>query len=268
MFTAKEYAMPQNLEEAYKLLTSKKTNYILGGCAWLRMGNRRMTTAIDLSLCDLDFIRETEHTIEIGAMTSYRTVEKSDILHRYFNGCISHCISSIVGTQFRNTVTVGGSVFGRYGFSDFLPTLLALDTTVVLYHKGEVALEDFMKMSYQDKDIIVKIIIQKNGAVERYQHFRNSDTDFPVLNLAVSKSDQGYKVVVGARAEKAVIAPKTSAFLSGADWSSTAEVIGQAQEILVSEIKFSGNMRASADYRRYLSQVLLKRAIEEVEACR
>ena len=25
MFTAKEYAMPQNLEEAYKLLTSKKT---------------------------------------------------------------------------------------------------------------------------------------------------------------------------------------------------------------------------------------------------
>ena len=100
MFTAKEYAMPQNLEEAYKLLTSKKTNYILGGCAWLRMGNRRMTTAIDLSLCDLDFIRETEHTIEIGAMTSYRTVEKSDILHRYFNGCISHCISSIVGTQF------------------------------------------------------------------------------------------------------------------------------------------------------------------------
>ena len=57
MFTAKEYAMPQNLEEAYKLLTSKKTNYILGGCAWLRMGNRRMTTAIYLSLCDLDFIR-------------------------------------------------------------------------------------------------------------------------------------------------------------------------------------------------------------------
>lgn len=267
MFTAKEYAMPENLEEAYKLLTSKKTNYILGGCAWLRMGNRRMTTAIDLSLCGLDFINETEDTIEIGAMTSYRTVEKSEILHNYFNGCVSKCISSIVGTQFRNTVTVGGSVFGRYGFSDFLPTLLALDTTVVLYHKGEVALEDFMKMSYQEKDIVVKVVIQKNGAVESYQHFRNSDTDFPVLNLALSKSTQGYKVVVGARAEKAVLAPKTSAFLSSADWSDRVAVIKEAQELLVSEVKFSGNMRASAEYRRYISQILLKRAIEEVEAC-
>lgn len=268
MFTAKEYAMPENLEDAYKILTSKKTNYILGGCAWLRMGNRRMTTAIDLSLCGLDFIRETQDAIEIGAMTSYRTIEKSNILKQYFNGCVSRCISSIVGTQFRNTVTVGGSVFGRYGFSDFLPTLLALDTTVVLYHKGEVSLEDFMKMSYQDKDIIVKIVIRKNDAIESYQHFRNSDTDFPVLNLALSWSNQGYKVVVGARAEKAMIAPKTSAFLSEADWSQKETVIKQAQEMLVKEVRFSGNMRASADYRRYLSQILLKRAIEEVQACR
>ena len=26
MFTAKEYAMPQNLDEAYKILTAKNTN--------------------------------------------------------------------------------------------------------------------------------------------------------------------------------------------------------------------------------------------------
>lgn len=267
MFTAKEYVIPKDLDEAYKLLMAKKTNYILGGCAWLRMGQRRMTTAIDLSACGLDFIREDEEKIEIGAMTSYRSVEKSEILQKYFNGCISDCISSIVGTQFRNTVTVGGSVWGRYGFSDFLPTLLALDTRVELYGAGVVPLEDFMKMSYRDKDIVIKVIIKKNGALESYQHFRNSDTDFPVLNLALSKSPDGCRVAVGARADRAVIAKETSDFLTSADWSDINLLTLKAQK-LIDEVHFTGNMRASAEYRRYLSKVLLQRAIEEVALCR
>ena len=59
-------------------------------------------------------------------MTSYRSVETCDILKKYFNGVIADSVSSIIGTQFRNTVTVGGSVYGRFGFSDFLTPLLAL----------------------------------------------------------------------------------------------------------------------------------------------
>lgn len=34
MFTAKDYAMPQSLEEAYEVLTARKTNHIVAGCAW------------------------------------------------------------------------------------------------------------------------------------------------------------------------------------------------------------------------------------------
>ena len=266
MFTAKEYAMPENLDEAYQILTAKKTNYILGGCAWLRLGSRRMNTAIDLSLCGLDFITETDTAIEIGAMTSYRSLETSPILAKYFNGYVGKCISSIVGTQFRNTVTVGGSVFGRYGFSDLLPVLLALDTGVVLYKAGEVPLSDFMNMPYTEKDIIIKIVIRKNDAKMSYQHFRNSSTDFPVLNLALSRSEQGCVLMVGARSGKAVIAKKTSEFLTGADWDDPNQLIAQAQTLL-DEVSFSGNMRASADYRRHLSKILLKRAILEVASC-
>lgn len=77
---------------------------------------------MNLTKCGLDYIREDDEQIEIGAMTSYRSVETCDILKKYFNGVIADSVSSIIGTQFRNTVTVGGSVYGRFWFFGFSDT--------------------------------------------------------------------------------------------------------------------------------------------------
>ena len=259
MFTIREYAMPETLDEAYTILKSRKGNQILGGCAWLRLGKKRINIAVDLTKCGLDYIREDDEQIEIGAMTSYRSVETCDILKKYFNGVIADSVSSIIGTQFRNTVTVGGSVYGRFGFSDFLTPLLALDTSVVLYKRGSISLETFMTMPYE-KEIIEKIVIKKDGRKSSYQMFRNSRGDFPI-------------VTVGARGPKAIRAEKTAAFLSDklSQKALKAEdveaVIQEAGEILVSEVTFTSNMRASAEYRRILGKVLLGKAVREVMAC-
>lgn len=264
MFTAKEYAMPQNLDEAYKILTAKNTNCILGGCAWLKMGQRRINTAVDLSDCGLDYIRETDDAIEIGAMTSYRSVETSSLLLENFSGVLSRCVAPIIGIQFRNTVTVGGSVYSRFGFSDFLTPLLALDATVVLYKAGAVALADFMKMPYK-KDIIEKIVIKKNGVKASYQMLRNAEADFPIVNLALSKTDGDIRVAVGARSGKAVLAAKTSSWLSENSAKLKDEaVVKKAQALLEEEVAFSTNMRASSEYRCAMAKVLLSRAILEV----
>lgn len=266
MFTAKDYAMPQTLDEAYKVLTARNTNHIVAGCAWLRMGNKRINTAVDLSEVGLDFIRDNGETIEIGAMTSYRSVETSSILKDNFQGILSKAVAPIIGVQFRNNVTVGGSVYARFGFSDFLTPLLALDTKVKLYKQGIVSLEEFMEMPYK-KDILEKIMIKKQAGKASYQMFRNAESDFPIVNLAVSCSDGTFKVAVGARPQRAVLAPETAAFLSTADFTNPQETINRAQEILVSEITFGKNMRASAQYREKIAKVLLKRAIKEVGAC-
>lgn len=266
MFNAKEYAMPQNLDEAYKILTAKNTNCILGGCAWLKMGAKRMNTAVDLTECNLDYIRETDDAIEIGAMTSYRSVETNPLLLDNFSGVLSRCVAPIIGTQFRNTVTVGGSVYGRFGFSDFLTPLLAMDTTVVLYKAGSVALADFMNMPYK-KDIIEKIVIKKNVKTASYQMLRNAEADFPIVNLALAVTKQGVRVTVGARSGKAVVAEKTSQWLSeNLPLKRDSAVIEKAQELLLEEVKFTSNMRASAEYRAAMAKVLLSRAITEVTA--
>ena len=240
MFTIREYAMPETLDEAYTILKSRKGNQILGGCAWLRLGKKRINIAVDLTKCGLDYIREDDEQIEIGAMTSYRSVETCDILKKYFNG---------------------------------VTPLLALDTSVVLYKRGSISLETFMTMPYE-KEIIEKIVIKKDGRKSSYQMFRNSRGDFPILNLAASRTKAGQWIVtVGARGPKAIRAEKTAAFLSdklsqnALKAEDVEAVIQEAGEILVSEVTFTSNMRASAEYRRILGKVLLGKAVREVMAC-
>ena len=57
MFTIDNYVKAETLEQAYSL-NQKKTATILGGCGWLKMGNRSIKTAIDLSGLGLDKIEE------------------------------------------------------------------------------------------------------------------------------------------------------------------------------------------------------------------
>lgn len=76
----KDYIRPKSLEEAYELLSSNKNSRILGGGAFLRLGSKRINTAIDLCDLDLNYIKETDEGIEIGAMTTFRDLEKNQIL--------------------------------------------------------------------------------------------------------------------------------------------------------------------------------------------
>ena len=48
MVTIQKYVKAQSLEEAWKLNQGKK-NRILGGMLWMRLGNARVKTVIDLS---------------------------------------------------------------------------------------------------------------------------------------------------------------------------------------------------------------------------
>lgn len=262
MITINQYLLATSLEEAYETLVANKKNVILGGMLWLKMGKQAVHTAIDLSKLGLDQITETDEYIEIGCMTSLRQVETSRLLQEYFNGIVANCVKDIVGTQFRNVATIGGSVFGRFGFSDVLTALLALDTYVELYKGGVMPLEDFVNAK-RNKDILVKVMIRKSDSKASYHTQRNSATDFPVLAVAVSQADEGVKISVGARPHKAKRAYEAEALLQGGLTESTIDVAAQK---VVEELDFGTNLRAGEAYRKQLAQALVKRAIDEIRA--
>jgi len=264
MFTLLEFFQPETLEDAYNKLVARKTNTILGGCAFLKMGSKRIGTGIDLSKLNLNYINETDDYIEIGSSTTFRDIETSEALNSYFNGVLKEAVKDIIGVQFRNIVTVGASVYSKYGFSDFITALLALDTEVELYKGGRLSLQDFLIKPYE-KDILTKIYIKKNDRKASYKSLRNSKSDYPILNVTVSKLNDDFKIVVGARPATAKISIDASKFLSKEGFSEAS--LNKALDIMNSELIFGTNMRATHEYRQAISKVLVKRAIMEVIKC-
>lgn len=261
MFTLVDLVQPNTIDEAYKILMDKKNNTILGGCAFLRLGSSRIGTGIELSKLDLNYITEQHDSIEIGAMTTFRDMETNAFLQQYFNGILPKAVSHIIGVQFRNVVTVGASVFAKYGFSDLITALLALDTEVELYKGGRISLAEFLTNPYE-KDLLTRIFIKKNQRSAAYQNLRSSASDFPILNAAVSHLENQWQIVVGAMPSRAKVAYKASAELTSGNRN-----VDEIAAIAAEELVFGTNARGTAEYRKAICKVLVARAIREVLQC-
>lgn len=259
MFTIKNYVVAETMEQAYEL-NQKRNNVILGGIGWLKMGNRNIQTAIDLSKLGLDKIEEDEESFKIGCMCTLRDIETNKNLNSYFSGAIAKALVHIVGVQFRNCATIGGSIYSRFGFSDILTCLLALDTYVELHNGGIISLAAYKDM-YYDRDVLVRIIIKKDPRKTAYLTHRMSATDIPVLAVAVSKVEAKWQVVLGARPQRATIVEEAGKILSEAP---TKEEIEALSDYISKEVKFGTNMRGSIEYRQILAKALINRGIEEI----
>ena len=261
MLKIKSYVKVNSLAEAYEL-NQKKTARILGGMVWMKMGNRAISTAIDLSGLGLDAISENDDEFVIGCMTPLHDLETNEALNTYTHGAMKESLCHIVGVQFRNCATVGGSIYGRYGFSDVLTMFLALNASVELYKGGIVPLSEYAQRPY-DRDILVRVIVPKEQAAFCYQSVRNSQTDFPVLTCAAAKTAGGFRVAIGARPGKAVL------YTLQPNAVETPELTAArfAAEVRAN-IRTESNMRGSAEYRNHLAGVLVKRAVLKLEGNR
>ena len=256
MVTIQKYVKAQSLEEAWKLNQGKK-NRILGGMLWIRLGNGTISTAIDLCDLGLDTIEETDEEFSIGARVTLRELEQHVGLNTYTHDAVKNAVKDIVGVQFRNMATIGGSIWGRFGFSDVLTVFLAMDSYVELYKGGIIPLKEYAKMPY-DRDILVRLIVKKEKAAFDYQSVRNSQTDFPVLTCAAAKTEAGYRFSIGARPGKAVLFELADADIQAADVENMAE---NAAKCVKEQVETGSNTRGSAEYRKHLAGVLVRRAV-------
>ena len=252
MLKIRQYVRPETLEEAYELCLKKK-NRIIGGMLWLKMQDLSVNTAIDLKDLHLDTIEENEYEYRIGCMVSLRQLELHDGLNDLTQGALSQSLAHIVGVQFRNLATIGGSIWGRFGFSDVLTLFMAIDAKVELYERGIMSIEEFADMPRTVKDLLIRIIVPKVRRTTVYRSQRNASTDFPVLACAVSKTADTVCCSVGARPGKAIIVRELP------------DDPAEAAEYAVSRLTFGTNLRGSSDYRRQICRVIVRRAMEQLE---
>ncbi len=259
MMTIKNYVRAQSLEEAYTL-NQKRSSRVLGGMVWLKMTKSNVGTAIDLCDLGLDTIEETEDEFSIGAMVTLRQLETHAAFNAYTQGAAAASVRDIVGVQFRNCATVGGSIFGRFGFSDVLTFFLTTDCTVELYKGGMVPLAEFVTMK-KDRDILVRLHVKKTPGKFVYRAVRNARTDFPILTCAVSETDGTYRAVFGARPARAMVITDEKGLLKT---GLTEENILKFAEYAAKTVPTGKNLRGSAAYRTKLVQVECERALRQL----
>ena len=274
MFYYNQYVRAQSLDEAYELY-QKKPNFVLGGMLWLKMKNKTLGTAIDLCDLGLDQIDEDENEFRIGAYATLRQIETHEALNAYTHGAIAESVRHIVGVQFRNVATVGGSIWGRFGFSDVMTIFRALGAKVQLHKAGIMDLDEFAALPRTTRDVLVSVIVPKNAKGVVYLSQRNQSTDFPVLTCAVANRSGRYVAVIGASPYMAepvwdedgildgLADAKTDSNAALTDNSENNAKIDKFAEYVAEHIRFGSNIRAGAEYREIICRVLTRRAVTQ-----
>ena len=251
---AKSFQRVSSLEEAYKLVKESPRNRIVAGGLWLKKGNAEADILIDLSQLGLDKIEDKKDYIEIGAMVTQRQFEQSKLVP----DMAKDAVKSIMGPAFRNIATIGGSVYGKFGFSDVIAGLLGYQVELVFYPEATMSLLDYVKKPGFYNGILTHVRIYKENLKGFFKKVGITALDYPILNIAVTKGKE-YRVVVGSRPLVASRCEKTEAYLNngGKDFA-------KAAEMAVEELKFGDSIATKGDYRKQLALTYVRRGLEEV----
>ncbi len=254
------YVKVKSIEEAYNLLQEDKDNLIVGGGAWLKQTNKNVKTMIDLERCNLNQITENKDTLVIGSMTTLRDLECNKSLKEIDGGILVKAISGIMGVSIRNIATIGGSIVGRYSFSDILTPLLVMDCTLEFFKDGSMTIQEFLSTKKLN-DILLNITIKKSNNKGYFYAMKKTSLDFAVINVAITKG-KTISIAVGARPSVAALQTEAMDYINNEQVNT--EAIDKTASMISSQTKFGSNAKASEEYRRSITNTYIKRGLKEV----
>jgi xanthine dehydrogenase YagS FAD-binding subunit len=109
-----EYIRPASLEEVFSLLKLPGQVKLLAGGSDLLWQIREHTVSpdrvIDLKgIAALDFIRESADTLEVGALTTLRDLERSAVVRQSFPA-LAEAAKAVASQKLRNRATIAGNL--------------------------------------------------------------------------------------------------------------------------------------------------------------
>ena len=254
-----EYYRASSLEDAYQKLQENSKNVILAGGLWIKKIGQDYNALIDMSTLGLNQISETKEEVVVGALTTQRDFENSEIVKSLFDGAVAFSAREVMGVNFRNLATIGGSIIGRYPFSDVITGLLPYDVTLKFYPEQEMKLEEYLNFKGKLSAILVEIRIKKGEGKGFYKKVKTTALDFPIVNIAIAKVNNEYRIAIGARPMVASLAKEAMEYLNKGH-----KDFEKAAELAVNGLQFLDNKDASKDYRIDLAKVYVRRGLEEV----
>ncbi|MEF3244647.1 MAG: FAD binding domain-containing protein [Caldisericaceae bacterium] len=271
--SVEECFYPKTLDEALTLLKEKGNEAMLvgGGLHITVFPNPTIKSLIFLDKVGLDYIKETENAVVIGATANITEATENEIIKRLFSGMLSEVLSTIASELLRNQITFGGSIAQREPYSDVATLLLALDATLVLFDGSSktMKLSEFYEQDFRSilkNSIIQEIIFEKgkaNGKFKMERFIRNA-TDIALFNMAAKGeiedgSIKNIYIAYGSRPMAATRFKELEEFLRN---KSLDEAIISAPKFAQEKASIAGDVRISEEYRRELTYTFTKRILE------
>jgi len=278
-----EYLIPKNLEEVFRAVEKMKgLAKFIAGCTnvipYMRAEMISPELLIDLSSLEgLNYIREENGAIAIGALTTISEVVASEIIQNQIPILFS-AASRLGSSLTRNRATIGGNLADASPAADMAPPLLALEASVHTRCGGEggreISLDQFFlgpnKTVLAEDEIITQITFLKPKDSEKGSYIKlglRNSMAISVVSIAVmlemeGKVCQKARVALGAVAPTPIRACRVEKNLEGRKIDQ--EIIQECSAVVKDEISPISDIRSSAEYRRLATSVLFKRAIQEV----
>jgi len=267
-----DYEVAESVEHAISLLGSRDDTKVLAGghsllpLLRLRLARTSLLVAVG-RLDDLSYVRDAGDSIAIGALTRHHDVVTAPLLQDH-NPLVAYAAGLIGDPQVRHRGTIGGSLAHGDPASDLPAVALALDCEIDIAGPGGVrtvpASEFFLgvfQTAVGPDELVTEVRVPKQSGdhVWSYLKFRRRAQDWATVGVAaVAKRSKG-GVQEAAISLVSMGATPLRAGAAEAAWNAGEDPGAVAAEGTDPPSDTNG----SADYRRHLVQVLVRRAVEE-----
>jgi aerobic carbon-monoxide dehydrogenase medium subunit len=279
MFPAKfAYAAPKSLEEALGLLDDPEAKILAGGHSLLPLMKLRLaqpSLLVDIGrIPGLSYVRREDGVLAIGAMTTYREIERSNEVHQAAP-VLAEATHEVGDPQVRAKGTLAGALAHADPAGDLPAVALALGGSIrAVGSGGERDLDldsffvDMLTTALQEKEIIreVRLRVQPTGAGAAYQKFDQPASHYALTGVCavvtlsngsiasarLGVTGVGTKAYRPTAVEQALVGKKVD-----------EEAIKAAVQTVADGVDVQGDIHASPEYRAHLARVLTRRAVLE-----
>ena len=275
-----EHHEPTTVDEAVSLLDSLEEPTILSGgqslVPMMRFRLARPEVVVDLNrIEDLDYLREEDGYLRIGALCRHADVERSDLVSERY-GSFADAAPLVADPQVRNRGTVVGSVAQSDPKGDWGTVLLAHDGEVVAHGPdGErvVPADEFFLLPYDNSlaedelatELRVPVPGEREGSA--YHKLKRKVGDYAMVGAAarVELDDEGAVADAGIALTAVditnVAVPDAASVLEGEEPS--PDLFRDAGQVAADHSNPETDEHGSASYKENMVRVLTQRALAD-----
>ena len=276
-----QYHQPTTTAEALTLATRfPEAELIAGGTdLMVRMRKTRHAPPALISLRRVEELASIEDgpRLRIGAAVPLREVAAHPAVIAAFPALVES-IRVFGSPQIRNVASLGGNLCNASPGADCAPPLLVYGAHVELCHeegRRELAVEDFVlgpgETALRPGEIMSAVLVERPAGEARSTYVRKGrvQMDLAIVGVAALLEMDGTTCSV-ARIAAGAVAPvpqrltQTEAVVEGA--AAEAETWARARESAYHEVSPITDLRASEQYRRHLTGVLVARSLASLAA--